>query len=207
MYVSKSTFAIAVITGLLLSSPTALAQRGGRAGGGAGAQNQSRMGGGMRLQDQDRLSSRDRDRMHDRMEDRLYERDLLRERDRDRIYGGNLMTRQERAQYVQRLRSLPTEQDRVRLRMVHQHEMRMRAAERHERLDPAPSEARVRAQERGRQQAREQVYGYAVMTPQEVARYQARMGAARTQQEREHIRSEHRRQMNERVRDGGAPPQ
>lgn len=202
MYASKSTVAIAVIAGLLLASPAALAQPGG----GAGAQSRSRMGGGMRLQDHDRLWSRDMDRMHDRMQDRLYERDLRRERDRDRIYGGNLMSGKERARYVQRLRSLPRERDRVRFRMSHQHRMRMRAEERHERLGPAPSESRIRAQERGRQQEREQVYGYAVMTPQEVARYEARMGAARTKQERERIRSEHRRQMDKRVRGSGAAP-
>lgn len=214
MNASKSTVTMAILAGLLLSSPAVFAQNAG----GAGAP--SRVGGGTRLQDRTRLTSpsadrlRDRtmdrtqDRLHDRLVNRLYERDLLRERDRDRIYGGNLMTAGERTQYERRLRTLPTEQERVQFRMEHQQEMQRRAEERHERLGPAPTEAQIRSQERARQQEREQIYGYSMMTPQEVARYQAQMGAARSEQERERIRSEHRRQMEERARTHGeAKPQ
>lgn len=209
MYASKLTVAMAVLAGLLLSSPAAFAQRGG--GSGAGAQGRS----GTRLMDRDRLSTHDmdrlhdrtldrtQDRLHDRTYDRLYDRDLLRERDRDRIYGGNLMTTVEQTQYEQHLRSLATQEERVQFRMEHQHEMQMRAEERHERLGPAPSEQQVRTQERDRQQVREQVYGYSMMTPNEVARYQAQVGAARSEQERERIRTEHRRQMEERARARG----
>lgn len=220
MNASKSTVTMAILTGLLLSSPAVFAQNAG----GAGAP--SRVGSGTRLQDRltspsadrlqdramdrlhDRTLDRTQDRLHDRQVDRLYERDLRRERDRDRIYGGNLMTATERTQYEQRLRTLPTEQERVQFRMEHQQEMQRRAEERRERLGQAPTEAQIRSQERARQQEREQIYGYSLMTPQEVARYQAQMGAARSEQERERIRSEHRRQMEERARTRGeAQPQ
>lgn len=226
MYASKSTVAMAILTGVLLSSPAVFAQNAGGAGGGAGAQSQTRAGSGTRLQDQDRLATHDMDRLHDRTLDRtrdrlhdrttdrlhdrtldrLYDRDLKREQDRDRIYGGNLMSSAEQTQYEEHLRSLPTEQERVQYRMEQQHEMQQRAEERHEHLGSPPSEAQIRAQERQRQQEREQIYGYSMMTPQEVAHYQAQMGAARSAQEREHIRAEHRRQMEERARERGESP-
>lgn len=216
MYASNSTVTMAIIAGLLLSSPAVFAQNAG--GGGAGSQIHSRAGSATRLQDRDRLSTRGMDRMqdrtmdrthdrlHDRTMDRLYERDLRRERDRDRIYGGNLMTSAEQTQYEQRLRSLPTEQERVQFRLEHQHEMQRRAEERHERLGRAPNETQIRTQERQRQRAREQIYGYSMMTPQEVARYQSRMGAARSEQERERIRAEHHAQMQERARERNESP-
>lgn len=206
MYASKSTVTAVLMAGVLLSSQAVLGQNAGGMGGGAMAQSHSRAGSGTRLQDRDRLSTHGMDRMHERMQDRLYERDLLRERDRDRIYGGNLMSTKEREQYERRLRSLPTARERVRYRMEHQHEMQMRAEKRHIRLGPALSEARITDQERARQREREQIYGYSMMSPKEVARYEARMGAARTAQEREHIRTEHRRQMMERARAPGKSP-
>ena len=219
MYASKSTVTMAVIAGLLLSSPAVFAQNAG-AGAGAGSQAQSRVGSGTRLQDQGRLGTRDldrlhdrtqdrtQDRLHDRLTDRLYERDLRRERDRDRIYGAGVMTQAEQAQYEQRLRSLPSEQERIQYRMEHQHEMQQRAEERHERLGRAPSGSQIRAEERQRQREREQIYGYSMMTPEEVARYQAQMGAARSSQERDRIRAEHHQQMEQRTRErSAAPPQ
>ena len=215
MYPSKSKVTMAILAGLLLSSPAAFAQRAGRGGGGAGSTSSGRIGSGTRLQDQERLSTHDmdrlhdrtldrtRDRLHDRTFDRLYDRDLLREQDRDRIYGGNLMTSSEKDQYEQRLRSLPTEQERVQFRLQEQQKMQRRAEERHERLGAAPSEAQIRSQERARQQERDQIYGYSMMSPEEVARYQAQIGSARTAQERERIRAEHRTQMEARARERG----
>ena len=210
MFATKSMWATAVVTGLVLASPAAFAQR---PPGGA-APRTAPVGRGTLLQDrtrdllhdrqQDRLQQRDL--LHDRQQDRLYQRDLLREQDRDRIYGGSLMTTDERAQYEQRLRSLPTEQERVQYRMEQDREMQTRARERQVRLGPAPSAAQIRSQERARQQEREQIYGYSMMTPQEVARYQAQMGSARSAQERDRIRAEHRTQMQERARERGEPP-
>ena len=181
MGASSAAAMMAILSGLLLSSSGVLAQNCAV----AGVQSQNRTGNGARLQNKDR---RVRGEM-DRQPERLHERYLRREQDRDRIDGGNLMTAAERSQYEERLRSLATERERVHFRMVHQQQIRRRAEARHE-----------------RQQEREQIYGYSMLTPQEVARYQARMGAARSEQEREHVRSEHRRQMENRARELGAPP-
>lgn len=194
---------VAFLFATLLSSSTVFAQNAGR---GAGAPARSPIGSATRLQQQSRLTTHDQDRLHERRLDRLYSRDLKREQDRDRIFGANLMSSAERTQYEAHLRSLATEQERVQYRMEHQHQMQQRAEARHEHLGAAPSEAQIRAQERVRQQEREQIYGYSMMTPQEVAHYQAQMGAARTVQEREHIRAEHRQQMEARTRAQGESP-
>lgn len=198
MGASNSAVRMAIPSGLLRSSSGVLAQNSAV----AGVQSQSRIGSGARLQKKDR---RVRGEM-DRQPERLYARYLRREPDRERIYGGNLMTAAERSQYEERLRSLATERERVHFRMVHQQQIRRRAEARHEWLGRAPSKAQLSAEEHARQHEREQIYGYSMMTPQEVARYQARMGVARSEQEREHVRSEHRRQMENRAREPGAPP-
>ena len=195
----NSAVMMAILAGLLLSSSRLLAQNAG----GASVQSQGRIASGARLRDRNRRVTRGMDRQ----QQGLYERDLRQQQDRDRIYGGNLMTAAERSQYEEKLRSLATERERVQFRMSHQQQIRRRAEARHERLGRAPSEAQLRAEEHARQQQREQIYGYSMMTPQEVVRYQARMGAAPSEQEREHIRSEHRRQMKNRAREHGAPPQ
>lgn len=49
----------------------------------------------------------------------------------------------------------------------------------------------------------ERVYGYELMTDQERSSYQARMRAAKTEQEREVLRLEHHRQMQERAKAQG----
>ena len=198
MGASDSAVTMAILVGLLLSSSRVLAQNAS----GSSVQSQSRIGSGERLQDKDRHLTRGMDRE----QQGLYERDLRQVQDRDRIYGGNLMTAAERSQYEERLRFFATERERVHFRMAHQQQIRRRAEARNERLGRAPSEAQLRVEEHARQQEREQIYGYSMMTPQEVARYQARLGAARSEQEREHIRSEHRTQMENRAREHGAPP-
>lgn len=52
-------------------------------------------------------------------------------------------------------------------------------------------------------QEQERIYGYELMTPQERSDYQTRMRAAKTAQEREAIRLEHHKQMQERARAQG----
>lgn len=48
-------------------------------------------------------------------------------RDQDRIYGSELMTRQERAEYRNRMRTLKTEQEREAFRLEHHKQMQERA--------------------------------------------------------------------------------
>ncbi len=52
-------------------------------------------------------------------------------------------------------------------------------------------------------QAREQIYGSQLMTPQERREHSARLRAAKTEQEREQIRQEHHKQMQERAKERG----
>ncbi|MEW5966745.1 MAG: hypothetical protein AB1720_07060 [Pseudomonadota bacterium] len=59
--------------------------------------------------------------------------------------------------------------------------------------DPVPGQA----------QERERIYGYELMTPQERNEHHSRMRAAKTEQEREQIRLEHHRQMQERAKAQG----
>lgn len=198
------------VSSLLMVCAVGFAQ--GMAARGAGrAQGQSRVTSGSRLQDRDRLSTHSMDRLHDRthdrtqdrLHDRIHDADRLRDRDQDRIYGATLMSATERTQYEERLHSLPTEQERVQFRMDHQHDMRQRAAQRGVSLSPAPTEAQIKAQERQRQGERERIYGYSMMTPAEVGRYEQQMRSARSEKERTRIDAEHRRLMQERARERG----
>ena len=52
-------------------------------------------------------------------------------------------------------------------------------------------------------QAQEQAYGYELMTPQERNEYQTRMRATKTEQEREALRLEHHKKMQERAKAQG----
>ena len=74
--------------------------------------------------DQDQLQTRDQLQTQDRT------RDQLQTRDRDQIYGYQMMTPAERAEYRARMRSLNTVQERERYRLEHHREMQERARER-----------------------------------------------------------------------------
>jgi hypothetical protein len=63
--------------------------------------------------------------------------------------------------------------------------------------DPQPGQTGAQAQRQ------ERVYGSQLMTPQERNEYQARMRAAKTAQERQQIRMEHHKAMQERARQQG----
>jgi len=52
-------------------------------------------------------------------------------------------------------------------------------------------------------QAQEQVYGSQLMTPQERTEYQAKMHAAKTNEEREQIRAQHHKEMQVRAKQQG----
>ena len=52
-------------------------------------------------------------------------------------------------------------------------------------------------------QAQEQIYGSQLMTPQERTEYQAKMRAAKTNEEREQIRAQHHEEMQERAKQRG----
>ncbi len=75
----------------------------------------------------------------------------------------------------------------------------------------APAAAQMQSRDPMQMQDRERIYGYELMTPQERTEYQARMRALNTEQEREALRLEHHRKMQERAKAQGrtlpdAPP-
>jgi len=75
----------------------------------------------------------------------------------------------------------------------------------------AQAVAQTQTQSQTTQQTQERIYGYELMTPQERNEYQDRMRATKTEQEREALRLEHHKQMQERAKAQGktlpdAPP-
>ena len=77
--------------------------------------------------------------------------------------------------------------------------------------DQAQSRDQTKTPQQTQTQGSEHVYGYDLMTEKERTEYQDRMGAAKTDQERETLRSEHHKQMQARAKAQGktlpdAPP-
>jgi len=68
---------------------------------------------------------------------------------------------------------------------------------------PAHAADQVRDQDRTRLQDQDRIYGSELMTPQERTVYQNRMRATKTEQERETLRLEHHKQMQERAKAQG----
>ena len=76
-------------------------------------------------QAQDQTKDQDRDRTRDQIQDRTRDQTQLqdpikaqdRDRDRDQIFGSQLMTRKERAEYQKQMRALKTEQEREQFRL------------------------------------------------------------------------------------------
>lgn len=176
----------------VLEAGSALAQDRGRDRTRDPAADQQRIQG----RDQDRITDRDRlqdrdpadqDRDRDRTQDRdqlyIQDRDQLRDRD---IYGSQLMTRQERRDYRNRIGEMNTVQEWARFRAQHQAEMQSRARDHGVDLEPP-------------------YYGQQLMTDQERERLRERLRNATSEQERGRIRTESRQQMQERAREYQIP--
>lgn len=188
----------------LLAFPASYAAAQGQGGGGGGQQprvgagSQQRPSGTTRgVGDQDRDGDRDMDGVRD------LDRDRRRDQDRDRIYSSDLMTDEERVQHWKQLRSLKTEQERIQYRLDHQNAMQQRAKEKGVKAPAALSRSQVAQQEKDRQQERQRIYGYDLMTQAELEQHRDRLRVAKTQQERDAIRAEHRTQMEARAREQG----
>jgi len=96
--------------------------------------------GALLAADQDR--TRDQARDQDRTQDQSKDQDRL--RDRDRIYGSQLMTQKERAEYRSRIRAAKTNKEREQIRKEHHERMKVRAKERGVDLpDEPPSRGRM----------------------------------------------------------------
>lgn len=111
-------------------------------------------------------------------------RDRLRNRD---IYGGDLMSSEERRQYRDRVNAASSDREWAQMREQHMNEMRARAQAQGSPL-PAP------------------VYGEHMMTRQERNEYQQRIGSAASAAERERIQSEHREMIRARAAQLGLDP-
>lgn len=71
--------------------------------------------------------------------------------------------------------------------------------------EKAQSAERETSRNEQREEVREQVYGYQLMTPAERDAYRERMRAARTVEEREQLRLEHHARMQARAKEQGGP--
>ncbi|MFN3543286.1 MAG: hypothetical protein ACK4UX_00330 [Thiobacillus sp.] len=69
--------------------------------------------------------------------------------------------------------------------------------------DRVQTQTTQQIQTQAQEREQERVYGSELMTPQERLEYQNRVRAAKTQQEREQIRLEHHKQMQERAKAQG----
>jgi hypothetical protein len=150
---------------------------------------QDRIANRDRLEDRDQDRIQDRDRDPDRLQDRdqrqvhVQDREQLRDRD---IYGSELMTREERREYRNRIQSAETMQQWARFRAEHQQRMLARARPENVTLPPP-------------------FYGQQLMTDQERERLRERLDNAANEQERVRIRNEHREQMQARAREHQIP--
>ena len=146
---AQTTIGILVASALAFTSASAVAQ--GRQGqGGASPPQRAQVERGQRDYDRDRV--RDRDRVNDPAQDRKQDRDQDRDQDRTHapddaqngnqgIYGGELMSAQERNQYREQLRL--TESDskaRSQFMKQHQEKMQLRAKEKGVDLPDPPAD-------------------------------------------------------------------
>jgi len=168
-------------TGLLLLavSATSLAAQGARQHRPGSAQQPRQQPGpkpmppkmaGETEMKQDRLMMQDRDRLHD-----------------EDIYGGQLMSAEERDRYRERLQNAANDREWARLRAEHQQEIQARARAQGVTLEPP-------------------IYGQHMMTMEERARYTTRLQDAQGETEREMIRNEHQQFIRNRARELGMEP-
>lgn len=123
------------------------------------------------------------DRRTEMKKDRLLSQDRDRIRDQD-IYGNQLMSAEERAQYRDRLQKAENDREWARIRAEHQQEIQARARAQGVDLEPP-------------------IHGQHMMTMEERSRFTSRMQQARGEAEREIIRNEHREFIRNRARELG----
>ncbi|MGB5102713.1 MAG: hypothetical protein WBO04_05255 [Steroidobacteraceae bacterium] len=126
---------LAAATFVFASAATAQGQQGGQQGGqqrGQQAGQQQRQADRAmsqdRVMDQERMQARDRDRTKD--QEQVQSREHASAGKGEGIYGGNLMTVQERNQYREQFGGLKTDQERNEFKAQHQEQMQLRAKER-----------------------------------------------------------------------------
>lgn len=139
--VTQSALCATAIAVLALSSPWSAAWAQSRQGGTGGSGGNGGQGGA-----QQQMHQQQRQAERSMNQQQAGDRDRMQERERDRtqaeakphaatggvtgIYGGNLMTEQERARYREQRGLLKTDQERAQFEARHREQMQMRAKER-----------------------------------------------------------------------------
>ncbi len=140
----KTRTAISLVAAVALATTALSAAAQGHRGQGDGAQahDRAKVERGQRDYDRDRIRDRDRihvpaeqrDRDQDRQQDRIHQPDNA-----DGIYGGDLMSEQERNRYREQLRRTESDPEaRNRFLARHREEMQQRAKEQGKQLGDPP---------------------------------------------------------------------
>lgn len=184
MKFTKSTY---LLTAILLSSASyqAIAQ----------ARDQDKDKNRDRVHQLDREHQSDRTMDRDQDRDRTREQDKPGDRERDRfnddvggtIYGGELMTAQDRSRYKEQLKTATSEQLRNEIRSQHQKAMQLREQNKSQHQDGLGGI----------------IYGSGLMTEQERNHYREQLKTAKSEQQRNEIRLQHQKEMNLREQKNG----
>jgi hypothetical protein len=124
-----------------------------------------------------------------------------------RLYGGDLMTPEERNAYIEKMRAARTPEERLKLRDEHRAEMQKRAKEKGvtipEPRGPGAGKGPGPAPGTGQTARRSQLYGDEFFTPEERKAFFDRMQAAKTPEERAQIQAERRALAEARAKEKG----
>lgn len=150
-----------------------------------GIAGQGKAGGGSvdRTQQMDRDRTSDRDSVQDRDRIRVHQQDPMRMSDAD-IYGGELMTAEERNQYRKQLKSSKSAKAREQLQAQHEKRMQERALEQGKDLVP-PGQGKI--------------YGGELMSVQERNAYRERLRLYDTEEGVQKFQAQHREEMQKRA--------
>ena len=108
--------------------------------------------------------------------------------DREAIYGGHLLTRQERIDFRAQMRDAASAEDRERIRAEHHGIVETRARDRGENLGERP------------------IYGGGMLNNQQLGEYRQMMQSAQSAEEREQLRATHRELMQRQAWERGVNP-
>lgn len=140
--------------------------------------------------ERDRTFDRDQDRDRMREQDRMHQPDFSQLGDDD-IYGRELLGAEERDQYRRQLQNATSSEERRRIEEQHREMVQRRAEERG--VQPAPPGKGI--------------YGGAMMSVEERARYREQLRAFSSDEERRQFMSQHRQSMQQRARAQGVSPE
>mgnify|MGYP001819315719 FL=1 len=177
---------------LILTPLTSVAQGQGK-GAGAQPQDRAQVERGQRDLDRDRLRDRDRlttpERDRDRIQDRTHVPDFAKLGDQD-IYGGELMTAEERNQYRQQLQAASSSDERAQIEARHRQEVQLRARE--QGVDVVPPGKGI--------------YGGAMMSVEERNQHREQLRLLESDPEkRTQFKAQHQQKMQARAKAQGVP--